>query len=113
MPLYIALVLPIARMRAADPMPDIIGISGVVALLSGRALRQAQLLDAALRVGRVLRAALASAPFLFFTSNILLLCGGLYGELYGRPWIIRYFPHQWQSELLSPCRAFREFEFLH
>ena len=31
--------------------------------------------------------------FLFFTSNILLLCGGLYGELYERAYIIRYLPH--------------------
>ena len=29
---------------------------------------------------------LVRAPFLLFVSTILLLAGGLYGELYGRPY---------------------------
>ena len=29
---------------------------------------------------------LVRAPFLLFISTILLLAGGLYGELYGRPY---------------------------
>ena len=40
-------------------------------------------------------------PFLLLASNILLLFGGLYGGLYGRACIIRYFPSICQEEGLN------------
>ena len=41
-------------------------------------------------------------PFLLFISNILLFFGGLYGELYERPYIISYFPPTGPAGLPGP-----------
>jgi hypothetical protein len=47
-------------------------------------------------------------PFIFLASNIFLLCGGSYGELYERGYIIRYFSplhREGGADLLGELRS--------